>query len=91
MAPLSVALKVHSYYANEGSLLPQPQIAVTYMSCTETTIPEHFIRLVFTKDTLNVTAEEREEIEAVTRDQSQSAQWHMLRCRRITVSTCGKT
>lgn len=27
---------------------------------------------------------------AVTRDQSQSAQRHMLRCRRITGSICGK-
>lgn len=87
VAPLSVALKYHSYYTSEGSLLPQPPIAVTFMSRTEMTIPEHFIPSVFTKDSLSVTAKEREEI---ARDQSLSAQWHMLRCRRITGSTCGK-
>ena len=45
---------------------------------------------VFEKDNLNVTPEERVRIEIATRDQSQSAEWHMVRCRRITGSTCGK-
>ena len=92
VAPVSVALRDHSYNAHEESplWLPQPQIAVTCMSLTESTISENFTPLGFTKDSLNVTAEERKYIEVITRDQSQSAQWHMVRCRRTTGSTCGK-
>lgn len=51
---------------------------------------EHLIQPIFAKDSLNVTAEERKEIKILTRDQSRSAHWHVVRCRRITASTCGK-
>lgn len=44
----------------------------------------------FGKDSLNVTTVERVRIEKAMRDQSKSAEWHMVRSRRITGSTCGK-
>ena len=37
-----------------------------------------------------MTTVERVRIEKATRDQSKSAEWHMVRSRRITGSTCGK-
>ena len=91
VAPVSVALKDHTYYACEWSPLPlsQTQLAVARESLESTSgifNPSNFIK----KDSLNVTAEEREKIEVITRDQSQSAQWYIARSRRITGSTCGK-
>ena len=44
----------------------------------------------FEKDSLNVTPEERVRIEIATRNQSKSAEWHMMRSRRITGSIIGK-
>ena len=61
---------------------PQPQIAVKCMSLTEITISEEFILLVTTKDSLNVTDEEKEEIEAAIGDQSLTSQYHISRSRR---------
>ena len=49
-----------------------------------------FIPSNFTKDSLNVTAKEREKIKTINRDQSQSAQWYIARSKRITGSTCGR-
>ena len=90
VAPVSVALKDHTYHACEGSSLPLPQSQLPVANESLELILGNFIPSNFTKDSLNVTAEEREKIEVITRDQSQSAQWYIARCRRITGSTCGK-
>ena len=39
---------------------------------------------------MNVTSQERDNIEIVTREQSRTYLWHLIRSRRITGSTCGK-
>ena len=90
VSPVSVALKDHSYCASEGGSLPQPQIAVKCMSLTEITISEEFILLVTTKDSLNVTDKEKEEIEAAIGDQSLISKCCISRSRRINALTHGK-
>ena len=89
MAPVSIALKDHTYCTTEERLLLPSQLVTTSMSLEQMMI-DYYPPPDFEKDSLNVTAEERVRIEMATRDQSQSAEWHMVRSRRITGSTCGK-
>lgn len=88
VAPVSIALKDHTYYISEECQLLQSQLITTSISLEQ--MIDYPQPDVFEKDSLNVTPEERVRIEIATRDQSQSAEWHMVRCRRITGSTCGK-
>ena len=46
--------------------------------------------VTFTKESLNVTSQERDNIEKATREQRQTHLWHFMRYQRITGSTCGK-
>ena len=90
VAPVSVALKDHTYHACEGDPLPLPQPQPPVACELFELIFKNFASSNFTKGSLNVTTEEREKIEEITRDQSQCALWYIARCRRITGSTCGK-
>lgn len=88
IAPVSIALKDHTYCITEEHQLLQSPLITTSVSLEQ--MIDYHPPPEFEKDSLNVTPEERVRIEIATRDQSQSAEWHMVRSRRITGSICGK-
>lgn len=88
IAPVSIALKGHTYCFTEEHQLLQSPLITTSVSLEQ--MIDYHPPPEFEKDSLNVTPEEKVRIEIATRDQSQSAEWHMVRSRRITGSMCGK-
>ena len=89
IVPISTASKDHTYCTTEEHLLLPSQLITTSVSL-EQIIIDYSQPPEFEKDSLNVTTVERVRIEKATQDQSKSAEWHMVRSRRITGSTCGK-
>ena len=93
--PEHIAMHDHNYCSRDG-VLQQPATDLTdvtqeqYNSSEIQNMLDSVLRPAFTKESLNVTASEREDTEAATREQAQSNMWYLVRARRITASTCGR-
>ena len=99
VAPEHVALHDHTYYSKNTNP-PQPALnnetpSESVNNVNNISEIQHIIQnaehiTTFTKESLNVTSQERDNIEIATREQSCTHLWHLIRSRRITGSTCGK-
>ena len=92
--PERIALHDHTYCSRHSST-SQPTQSQSEVVHEE--IPSEFqvildsaSTLIFTRESLNISLEERERIEQNTREQAQSQLWYQVRARRITASACGK-
>ena len=95
VAPEHVALHDHTYYSKSTN--PSHNDETPSESVNNVSIITDIQQIIdaedtvtFTKESLNVTSQERDDIEIVTREQSRTYLWHLIRSRRITGSTCGK-
>ena len=92
VAPEHVALHEHTYYSkstNPPHNDETPSETVNNVSITVTDIQQIIDAkdtVTFTKESLNVTSQERDNIEIVTREQSHTYLWHLIRSQRITGS-----
>ena len=95
VAPEHVAMHDHDYSSQDG-VLQQPASTLAGVTLEQEEFSDVRNMLAcalppaFSKESLNVTASERVDIEAGTREQARSTLWHLVRARRITGSTCGK-
>ena len=94
VAPEHIAMHDHTYCSKHTSLL-QPTYSQSNTLQEEVpsaiqVILDSVSSLVFTREDLNISLEERDRIEGKTREQAQSPLWYLVRARRITASLCGK-
>ena len=98
VAPVHVALHDHTYCSMITNP-PQPSLSKETPSESVNNV-EIFTEIqqiidavnivTFTKESLNVTSQDRDNIENNTREQTRTNFWHIVRSRRITGSMCGK-
>ena len=98
VAPVHVALHDHNYCSMITNP-PQPSLSKETPSESVNNV-EIFTEIqqiidavnivTFTKESLNVTSQDRDNIENNTREQTRTNFWHIVRSRRITGSMCGK-
>ena len=88
IAPVSIALKDHTNCITEEHQLLRSPLIITSVSLEQ--MIDYHPPPEFEKESLNVTPKERVRIKIATQDQSQSAEWHMVRSRRKPGSMCGK-
>ena len=94
VAPEHIAMHDHTYCSKHTSL-SQPMYSQSNTLQEEVPsaiqlILDSVSSLVFTREDLNISLEERDRIEGKTREQAQSPLWYLVRTRRITASLCGK-
>ena len=95
VAPEHVALHDHTN-CSKSTIPPQPSYnnETPVNSVKVVTVVQQIIdtvhTVIFTKESLNVTPQERDKIENATREQAHTHLWYIIRSRRITGSTCGK-
>ena len=97
VAPEHIALHDHTYCSKATILSPPslnnetPSESINNINITEIQqLIDAVHTVTFTKESLNVTSQERYNIESATREQARTHLWHFIRSRRITGSTCGK-